>query len=261
MDHFPYFSGENKKKCDHHHLAMYTTPLIQCFCTTCNMMLHWFISLFEKSWSMLSTSKAVTLLKEIAHVVWLTRGRFICWLALCRITIHHSRSLWQDSDYLDEIGERNSLKFLTFLHFPPIASWMEGNLWLRLRFQVFQGSHASCVVPSYPKKTSITIWVFPKIGVPQNGWFIMENPIKMDDLGVPPFKETPISLVTIHENPILNHRKTPTTLQLKGNHHICLRIPAENLASFNKAHHPHRRNGFQPGKRWSVFESIRKKKT
>ena len=26
-------------------------------------------------------------------------------------------------------------------------------------------------------------WMFPKIGVTRNRWFIMENPIKMDDLG------------------------------------------------------------------------------
>ena len=37
-----------------------------------------------------------------------------------------------------------------------------------------------------------SIWVFPKIGIPQNGWFIMKNHIKIDDLGVPLFLETPI---------------------------------------------------------------------
>ena len=44
-------------------------------------------------------------------------------------------------------------------------------------------------------------WVFPKIVVPQNRWFIMENPIKMDDLGgATIFGNTYINVT--HEKPL-----------------------------------------------------------
>ncbi len=36
-----------------------------------------------------------------------------------------------------------------------------------------------------PYQIEIFTWVFPKIAVPQNGWFMVKNTIKMDDLGVP----------------------------------------------------------------------------
>ena len=51
------------------------------------------------------------------------------------------------------------------------------------------------------------IWVFPKIGVPQNGWFMMENSLKMDDLGVPLFLENT-------HIPFTNHLLTSWDIQV-----------------------------------------------
>ena len=58
-----------------------------------------------------------------------------------------------------------------------------GSCWGRLTPAVSSIDHAFCWA----------ICGFPSMAVPPNGWSTMENPIRTDDLEVPPFQETSIS--------------------------------------------------------------------
>ena len=90
----------------------------------------------------------------------------------------------------------------------------------------------------------IYIWVFPKLGVPQDGWFIIENPVKMDDLGYHYFSETPIySLAFLEMIPLklkftTEMMSSPTILPMTisgGTHYpesyVCSKSPLQTYPS------------------------------
>ena len=77
---------------------------------------------------------------------------------------------------------------------------------------VFIGFQADWIPSPIDSYFWCKIWVFPKIVVSQNGWFIMENnPIKMDDLGIPLFLDTSIRLpnLSCFRNPTKNWHPIP----------------------------------------------------
>ena len=88
------------------------------------------------------------------------------------------------------------------------------------------------------QKNTSRVWVFPKIGVPENGWFIVENPIKMDDLGVPYFWKYPAMHKNIHcfsgvSTKLLGG--SPQDLQVVSNHGDRFRPPPGVANPFHTA--------------------------
>ena len=137
-------------------------------------------------------------------------------------------SIWDDSHHPQgKTSLKQKTRFLAIILPPPprpftVMVFFSHHLWLpaETRYGIRSSGIGSDLLqifwPSWPSQPKTKIWMFPKIGVPQNGWFIMENPIKIDDLGVPLFSETSIYIYTyIPQLPRLHQKKGgPDTLDI-----------------------------------------------
>ena len=70
-----------------------------------------------------------------------------------------------------------------------IHATLRPSVWHSWQILLVSSNSATC--------SPIIIWVFPKIGVSQNGWFIMENPIKWMIWGYHYFRKHPYPSSTV----------------------------------------------------------------
>ena len=94
------------------------------------------------------------------------------WRLAFRPSLRHGRAAYRCRTIFG--SRQHPLQLWGSTHFGDLALWPQWD------FEMFIGYLG--VIGILP-----TIWGFPEMKVPNNGWFIMENPIEMDDLGIPPF--------------------------------------------------------------------------
>ena len=128
------------------------------------------------------------------------RGRQLCWKAGKGVFIlnYFVRNIHIQRVCSQKTGEMPSCYRhpLTYVEVQPVPHQYDLAPWLGQRRPVGgQRKNTGNSVQTTSKFTGpvkkIDRWVFPKIGVPQNGWFIMENPIKWMIWGYHYFRKHP----------------------------------------------------------------------